>query len=296
MGRISTSAARIVAIVAFVVCTSQQTGKCLAQTRESYGVGITISGPAAEREQIKAHLDSLGKLPTGKKLLEAIEAAALASGHTITVDYVPGGASVYPAKDASFEEAMPRRYDMEGDLVRIVEPGPGTSSVVRYDPRFKETNKDAQASDGGSACVTPEVVLGHELVHALHALQGRILARIPYDEPNGNATNYEERVTTGLGGVVDGDGLSENAIRRDQGVGGRATYARLCEMAKLPRHPFLGSRGILKSLESAGAGPSSPALPATGSTSVTIGSPERRTTAQERADLLARTLNSSLGE
>ncbi len=114
-----------------LVASSLAASDCHAESdRETYGKTITIVGPTAERELIRAHLDSLAKLPTGAKLLAAIEAAAT-DGKDVTIHYRFGLAG---AGTSSVKDASPRKWTKDADgVVTIVEPGRGASAKVYYD-------------------------------------------------------------------------------------------------------------------------------------------------------------------
>lgn len=304
MRRNSVNASPIVACVAFVATLVGGSGYSLAQTAiatEEYNQGISIRGTERQRELIRAHLDSLAKLPTGKKLLAAIEAAAT-DGKRITIQHgKQGDAYVQPDDWAA---SVPKRHELVDGVVRILEPGRGSASTLSYDPHYKENDA---GGEGGVACMTEETILGHELIHGLHALQGRILADVKWVESGGNEVNYEERITSGFGGVVEPDGFTENALRAEQSIALRVTYARLCEatgevfkgIAVAPR-----SRGLVESLSRAGS--QSPAAQPTRRTPRGGGQPTHSSddpapvsngiSAAQRARLRAEILNSPLGE
>ncbi|MEZ0227662.1 MAG: M91 family zinc metallopeptidase [Planctomycetota bacterium] len=240
------------AFVALVLSAALSSGKALAQGAlpvgtETYSSAIEIKGPEDQRALIRAQLDSLAKLPTGKKLLEAI--AASANGKTITIEYKPGAASVLPGDKPA---AYVQKYEMDGDKVKILEPGTGSSSTLFLDPSWIQTNAGLQI-DGGIECMTPEIILGHELTHALHNLQGKNLRQIPFTEDGGKVTNYEERVTSGLSFTTEPDGISENAIRQDQNVTARPQYSVLCDPGDGADATTL-SKGFLSALTHAPAG------------------------------------------
>ncbi len=268
-------AAPTVALVVLISCTSLGTGKALADEpppgdRETYGQAMTIVGPAEQRARIRAQLDALKALPTGARLLAAIEAASR-DGRAVTIEYIEGWA----ATGADAAKAAPARHELENDTVTILEPGAGTSAVIVYDPQ-KE----------GADCISREIILGHELIHALHALQGRSLTRVPWVEPNGNATTYEERVTSGLGGIADPDGITENALRAEQGLPLRTSYDEACGTPE-PSGPRLGIADRLRLGEPArpSGAKKEPAGPVEGAPVVAAGS------AGSRASALAALLN-----
>ncbi len=245
--------AALAALLALATLVPREGRAQTASDTEAYRPTIFIQGPKEQRDLIRAQLDSLAKLPTGERLLAAIEAATK-DGKTLTIEYHLGD-----ARGGSYDavNSQARRWSIdEQGVLTILEPGAGASAAVLYDPSFLETRKDLPV-EGGLSCLKPEVILGHELAHALHALQGRMLKKVPWTEPNGNETNYEERVTTGLGGIADPDGFTENALRRDLAVADRETYARFCEApAKSTGVKSVGMLEKLARAAAAAAGPS----------------------------------------
>lgn len=78
--------------------------------------------------------------------------------------------------------------------------------------------------------IASEVVLAHELVHAVHAQRGTIDRTLrDHTFTDGNVTykenwRYEELRTTGFTGFRQGNEASENSIRAELGFNARATY------------------------------------------------------------------------
>ncbi|KAF0249056.1 MAG: S8A family peptidase [bacterium] len=78
--------------------------------------------------------------------------------------------------------------------------------------------------------ISSEVVLAHELVHAVHAQRGTIDRSLRDHTFTDNDVTYkenwryEELRTTGFAGFRQGNEASENSIRAELGFGNRATY------------------------------------------------------------------------
>ncbi|MEZ0227660.1 MAG: hypothetical protein ACAI25_03490, partial [Planctomycetota bacterium] len=151
---------RFVTIVALLVAVDVRRSHAQsADEREAYDEAIAMEGLKEHRDLIRAHLDALKKLPTGRKLIAAIHAAA-GDSKTLLVAYRRGDARGGAPDHA---DNLPRRFEVGADgVLRILEAGPGNSGLVYYDPRFVHTNKDTDVQ-GGIGCLTPEIILGHEL-------------------------------------------------------------------------------------------------------------------------------------
>lgn len=70
--------------------------------------------------------------------------------------------------------------------------------------------------------VPPAVTIGHELIHALHALRG-VLKSGRSIVIDGKSTSEEEAATVGLGRYSD-DLLTENNLRHDINLPQRLSY------------------------------------------------------------------------
>jgi hypothetical protein len=110
-------------------------------------------------------------------------------------------------------------------------PGSGSDAQVSYDQNLNITlptlQKDGTIKDQG---ISSEIVLAHELTHAIHAQRGTI--------DRGSADHFftdgtkkykenwriEEFRTTGFAGFRQGNEPSENSIRAELGYNPRATY------------------------------------------------------------------------
>lgn len=169
---------------------------------------ITVSGSDEFKEKAYASLEKLSKTPTGLGLLLELEK----TGKSVEIVETSGGNSENPASMAD------GTYDRVND-----QPGPGTSSVVKFNPekkQIKDGSEDWHKRD-------PAVALGHELIHSLHDAKGTNDGRnpLPYEDLNGDnrtAPGYEHQAV-GLGDYED-DPFTENKIREDMGEDKRPFY------------------------------------------------------------------------
>jgi NleD-like pathogen effector protein (putative zinc metallopeptidase) len=159
------------------------------QAETEYGHNIRIEGTPEFVAQSVALLDSLAELPTGKRILEELGE----TGKATVVRYTPDmNAYAGPLNRAEVAESA---------LGPDGKPGAGVDAQVRWNPEFKMES------------FTPEIVMGHELIHALHAHLGeRNLTR--EDEGPNAGTRLEELRTIGTNGFED-ETLTENALRRE---------------------------------------------------------------------------------
>lgn len=152
-----------------------------------YGHGIRIQGTPAFVEQSVANLDRLATLPTGQALFEDLGAS--------------GRATVVSETDV--DNAMAGALDPDDLIDAIVkhsgEIGPGTDAYVKWNPNFELEG-------------TPHwLILGHELIHALHVHRGELMLNRRKEGRNAG-TQWEELRTIGLDGYQD-EPLTENGLR-----------------------------------------------------------------------------------
>jgi len=152
-----------------------------------YGHGIRIQGTPAFVAESAAHLDRLASLPSGERLL-----SELGSSGRLTV-----------VSETDAENAMAGAlddYDLIDAMVKSSgELGPGTDAYVKWNPNFELEG-------------TPDwLVLGHELIHALHVHRGELLLNRKKEGRNAG-TQWEELRTIGTGGY-QGESLTENVLR-----------------------------------------------------------------------------------
>jgi NleD-like pathogen effector protein (putative zinc metallopeptidase) len=156
-----------------------------------YGQGIVIEGDADYVQGMTELLDSMALLPSGQELLESLGETGFSTTITPLGDYSgPAARPVDPAAATFLVGA-------DGEE----SPGPGSDALVFMDP------------DSTIARTTPEIVLGHELLHALHYHHGERLNERQTEGPN-TGTKFEELRTIGTDGY-DHEEISENELREE---------------------------------------------------------------------------------
>lgn len=165
-----------------------------AETRVAadYGYGIVIEGDEAYVEGMTDLLDSMSTLPAGQELLEALGESGFATTIAPLGD-LSGGPQARPLDPAAATFVV----GADGEE----SPGPGSDALVFMDP------------DSTIPRTTPEIVLGHELLHALHYHHGERLNERQTEGPNAG-TKFEELRTIGTDGYDDEE-ISENRLRAE---------------------------------------------------------------------------------
>jgi uncharacterized Zn-binding protein involved in type VI secretion len=161
---------------------------------------ITLEGSPAFMSATVRDLYYLSTLPSGAQLLARLQAA----GKPIVIREFNGNNGY----------ATPNN---EADARN----GTGTGSVVQYNPNFRSNVNDAS---GNLIPQPPQMVLGHELCHALANSEGR---QQHGPDPAGPASqpdiNREESQAIGTGSHSAQD-ISENTLRSDAGLPARDNH------------------------------------------------------------------------
>jgi hypothetical protein len=166
---------------------------------DRYGDGIVVMGSDEFRATMEAALYALFETPTGEQIYERLDA----SGKVATItEMLEANAYAIPQEVGSTRNA-------DGT------PGAGSDTNVKINPNFEP--------------IPLPLILGHELIHALHFALGEALT--------GDGTipgiPAEEQLTTGTG-LYEDEALTENALRTEfnaidsqQYLAQRTTYAEL---------------------------------------------------------------------
>ena len=154
--------------------------------RVHYGHDILITGTPEFIQHVSEVLDQLALLPTGAAILEAVGADA---HHTVIAEFSQQNATV---------QALNRDEAGEG-LRRLWGRGEGTDALLSWNPEF-----DPQG-------FSRAVIMGHELIHAIHYNRGEVVVRQRRAGPN-QGTALEELITIGTDGYEDRE-LTENQLR-----------------------------------------------------------------------------------
>ncbi|MBL4848751.1 MAG: hypothetical protein JKY65_24790 [Planctomycetes bacterium] len=154
-----------------------------------YGHNIRIEGTEAFVQAGVALLDDFAKLPTGEQVLREL-------GET-------GKTTVLGQTDDlnAWADVLDGTKLSDGVLDAEGNPSAGTDASVLWNPDFE--------IEGFS----PPVIIGHELIHALHIHRGEANLDLQTEGDN-TGTMFEELRTIGTDGY-ERETLTENALRRE---------------------------------------------------------------------------------
>ena len=159
-----------------------------------YGHNITLRGTEEFIYATADLLDALAALPSGAQLLEELGQ----SGKATRIAAIPSDSKLGPhASPVDFESSI---YSLDEDGFQT--PASGSDANVFMDPGFQLLG------------FTPEIVLGHELLHALHFHRGEFLTESRENPETGVMTRLEEYRTIGTDGF-DNESISENELRAE---------------------------------------------------------------------------------
>lgn len=156
---------------------------------------MKIKGPPDFQNKVIRDLALLAGTPSGQRLFERIEAAD--QPITIIPESNPHNSFAAPVDGAKASAGIP------------------TGSTVMYNPSVSITVYD---SANNSIDEPPQMVLGHELVHALNNSNGTHHHGIDPAPPASEPTIEEEEAATIGTGSHSGDDLTENTFRNDLGL------------------------------------------------------------------------------
>jgi uncharacterized Zn-binding protein involved in type VI secretion len=185
-----------------------------------YSPGITIQGTKQYIDKVRARLDALKLAPSGKAILDRLDANAQKGKHVIVVPTGPGSNGCTPGTQAAFPKKT--KVDAATGKVQVIDPGDGTDSSVDFDPDYEPKYPD------GTSCRSPEIGLGHELIHAVHNGDGTNLRKFPdLTDPLLAVSNHEEAQTIGRGAYV-GTSPTDNSLRAELGFKARNSHGSVC--------------------------------------------------------------------
>jgi hypothetical protein len=155
---------------------------------------ITVKGPPLFQQKVYRDLFLLSTTPSGKALIDQLGA----SGKPVTiVQHTGTNGFCTPLNNTDATN------------------GTGSGSTIQYNPDYRSNAYD---SAGNLIAQPPQVILGHEMCHALANTQGTKATGTdptpPASEPN---IDQEEAQAVGTGSH-NGQNPSENAIRNDLGL------------------------------------------------------------------------------
>ncbi len=155
---------------------------------------IKVDGPPLFQQQTLRDLYFLSTTPTGQAILARLAAA----GKPVTIVPNPGING----------HCVPNDRTAAGD-------GTGSGSTVQYNPNYRSNAFDAA---GNMIAQPPQVILGHELCHAVSNAEGTRML-IPDPAPPASEPGLSEREARAIGtGSHNGRNPSENSLRNDLGL------------------------------------------------------------------------------
>jgi uncharacterized Zn-binding protein involved in type VI secretion len=162
---------------------------------------FVIKGGSAFQNKLIRDLFLLSTTPSGKALIARLEAAGK------TVEFVP--------------ESDPHNSFCSADNNADARAGRPTGSVVSYNP---DVALQAYDSSNNLIDMPPQVVLGHEMVHALDNSEGHHSYGTD-PAPPATQPNIEEEEARAIGtGSHSGDSPTENTMRNDLGLARRDNH------------------------------------------------------------------------
>jgi uncharacterized Zn-binding protein involved in type VI secretion len=162
---------------------------------------FVIKGPAAFQNKLIRDLFLLSTTPSGQALLDRLAAAGK------TVEFVP--------------ESDPHNSFCSAAADGDARAGKPTGSVVSYNPDVALKAFDAS---NNQIDMPPQVVLGHEMVHALDNSEGHHSYGTD-PAPPASQPNIEEEEARAIGtGSHSGDSPTENTMRNDLGLARRDNH------------------------------------------------------------------------
>lgn len=167
--------------------------------------------PPGFKEAVMADLQSLYETPTGRKLLESLQA----SGKRIELFYGKANGAAFPGANTEYPHGYwpPAFYAEDG-----ITPGAGTAMGIAYNPF------NAVSGEGKAAWLErpPAIGLAHELIHAEQAAYGRMRRNNAFngkgpDPQNPNKLDNVQIFELETVGVPPHDSyaISENKIRAE---------------------------------------------------------------------------------
>lgn len=203
--------------------------------REEVGAGLIVIGHSEASAELLGDLATLEATSVGAEVLARVHERAEALGGRVKLRPRPdpqGGETtcantVFAAGGFDLERAHAAETQTDATgREAVLEPGdpvePGSIRVLY-------NRLCIVLDEAGEPCAAPpHAFLMHELLHALHAMEGTLLHEIrdPSD-PIPGGSNHEEAATIGRGAYVE-DVLTENALRRELGLPQRDTHQTLC--------------------------------------------------------------------
>ncbi len=204
------------------VTNLQVTGDAAFRTRVSQDLAKFAPGTTVDAQgYVHAATNRTAGHDQGYKLVDDILAGGNGGNKKVTINFTSQNAFTQSGTGAGVVNGT---------------AGTGSDATVSVDPSLAISlptviGKTPSGSDiVADRPISSEVVLAHELVHAVHAQRGTIDRSLRDHTFTDNDVTYkenwryEELRTTGFAGFRQGNEASENSIRAELGFGNRATY------------------------------------------------------------------------
>lgn len=162
-----------------------------------YGQGIRIEGSPSFVASVEGTLDHLKRLPSGQTLVDQLGR----TGHQTVIRDLRRRPISNAEKQNAYVEVLPPGQVRDAILSPDGRPGAGTGALVMWNPDFNPKE------------FRQPIILGHELLHALHVHKGEVdttLKATGRDE----GVKLEELRTSGLESYAQ-EPISENKLRRE---------------------------------------------------------------------------------
>ncbi len=185
----------------------------LGEERFEYQPGLVIIGSPEYIKKVREHLDRLKKTPTGQKLLDELAKTGK------PVEIRTGNNRFRPDNET---DVQPKKFrEREDGSIEVLERGPGVGGTVFLDADYTPKNGK------GEPCRDPTVILGHELIHALHSARGEDLYYVKFTRDGGKTENHEEARTIGIP-PYENEAITDNKIGCDLGYRPRTEHETSC--------------------------------------------------------------------
>jgi uncharacterized Zn-binding protein involved in type VI secretion len=155
---------------------------------------VKVTGPPDFQQKVYRDLYFLSTTPSGAEMLQRIGA----KGFPVTIVPYAGRNGVCTALNET-----------------NAENGTGSGSTVQYNPNFRSNAYD---SKGNLIPQPPQVILGHEMCHAMNNANGQEAAGTDPNPPKSEPDIDREEAQTIGTGSYEGHRPSENSIRKDLGL------------------------------------------------------------------------------
>jgi len=183
-------------------------GRAKSQAEQDYKRDLRAAGALQKKDKAAPELDVVLRRAGNGDLTRGRALASLLTGVS-TADLISMAQGTRKITDNEYYKLCFYFYD-------FLSPGPGIDTCVRLSPALKLDAPDGSYKPKANfMAVPPEIVLGHELIHAWRMMTGRRVVRQGWEE---------EAMTTGIG-LFRPWKFTENRLRSEGGYPCRPTYS-----------------------------------------------------------------------